>query len=74
MQDPSPENITGSKQVSHVVEHKINWGHVAIGLAVIFVVWKMSGLLEGEASEDEQDVEIAVDAPARGVDGGGPLG
>lgn len=52
MRDPSPENITGKKV--HVVNHEINWGHAALAIAAIFVVWQLSGWVGGndeEASE-----------------------
>lgn len=37
MADPLPENIDGAKTVaySHEVHHRINWGYVAVGVAVI---------------------------------------
>lgn len=40
MEDPLPENITGSKEVQHAVNHEINWGHVALGVAVIVLAMK----------------------------------
>jgi hypothetical protein len=50
MQDPPPENITGSKQ--HVFEHTVNWSHLAIAVAVIYVTWKFSRFV-GSGSGDE---------------------
>lgn len=39
MQDPIQENIEGRKQVAHTVEHRINWGYVALGVAGIVAMW-----------------------------------
>jgi hypothetical protein len=38
--EPPAENIDGSKAVSysHEVHHKVNWGYIAIGLAVIAAI------------------------------------
>lgn len=37
MMEPLRENIDGSKQVVHTVEHRVNWGYVALGVAAIVV-------------------------------------
>jgi len=42
VQDPEPSNIRGQKRVVHSVEHQVNWGYVAIAVAVIAVVWWVS--------------------------------
>jgi hypothetical protein len=39
MNDPVPENITGRKAVTHSVEHRIDWGHVALAGAALAVVY-----------------------------------
>lgn len=44
--EPLPENVSGEVVESHAFEHRVDWGHVALGLAAIYVVWKASGLLE----------------------------
>lgn len=49
MQDPSPENIRGSKVQHHSFEHRINWGHLVIGLAAIYIA---AQLLGGRNDED----------------------
>lgn len=38
MQDPLQENIAGEKRVVHTVEHRVNWGHVALAVAVLAVI------------------------------------
>lgn len=60
MNDPLPENITGEKSVSHVVEHRINWGHVALGVAGLYAIWKVSGALgDGDRADHAgEGVEI----------------
>lgn len=48
MNDPSPENITGQKRVTHSVEHRINWGYVAASVAALIVLWRLSGRRDDE--------------------------
>lgn len=55
MRDPKVENITGEKHVQHVVEHSVDWGHVALGLAAIFAAWKVAGLLDGDDQSQGND-------------------
>jgi hypothetical protein len=54
--DPHPENITGEKQVQHVVKHSIDWGYVVLGLAAIFALWQFGQLLE--PSDDGENDEV----------------
>jgi len=39
--EPLPENIDGAKTVeySHEIHHRVNWGYLAIGAAVIVVAY-----------------------------------
>jgi hypothetical protein len=39
MQDPAPENITGSKTAMHEVTHHVEWGVVAGVVMVLFLLW-----------------------------------
>lgn len=39
MQDPPAENITGSKRVAHTVEHRVDWGHVALGVGLLLLTY-----------------------------------
>lgn len=62
MDDPLPENIDGSKRVSHEVQHTINWGHVALGLGVgaaAFVAYRV--LAGGEQGRGEQQSIVLED-------------
>jgi hypothetical protein len=53
MADPVPSNIDGQKVVSHSFNHefghRIDWGYVAIAVAVIAAVY----VLFGRESEDD---------------------
>jgi hypothetical protein len=51
MEDPLPENIDGSKRVTHSVNHQINWGYAMAGLAVIVVVAIYGPSLSGTEEE-----------------------
>jgi len=55
MADPLPENIDGQKAVSysHEVHHRVNWGYVAVGVAVVAaVLFLRSRLDEDEGGTD----------------------
>lgn len=54
MEDPLPKNIEGSKRVAHTVEHKVDWGYVAIGLAVIVLAVKFGPPILGSLEDDEE--------------------
>lgn len=56
MQDPPAANIEGSKV--HKFEHRINWGYVAVALAVVVVVIRVKPL-EGIGSDSESYTESA---------------
>lgn len=58
MNDPLPENIAGEKRVTHSVEHSINWGHVALGVAVLALVLYLNSLGSRRSSEETEDGEI----------------
>jgi hypothetical protein len=57
MQDPLPENITGEKAVTHSVEHRVDWSHVLIALAVVYVAAKFGPPLLDVASPSEDEME-----------------
>lgn len=44
--EPKSANVTGEKiereVQKHVFEHRIHWGYVALGAAVVVVVWFLS--------------------------------
>lgn len=52
MRDPKPENIDGQKVQRHVFEHTVNWGYVALAIAVILVAWQI-GLIDVGTSDKE---------------------
>jgi len=56
MQDPQPENITGTKQVVHRVEHNIHWGYVAAGVGLLAVAFVLYRLLDLDGEDDESDM------------------
>ena len=61
MRDPDPSNISGEKVQRHVFKHSINWGYVAIAVAVVLLGLK---LLPAVASDDEdknQDPSLATE-------------
>jgi hypothetical protein len=64
MQDPSPSNISGEKVVSHSVEHRVNWGHVLLAVAAVYVAAKFGPPLldatsgSGDDQEERVDVEV----------------
>ena len=69
MADPTPENIDGSKTVSHIFEHQIrhqvNWSHVALavaGLAVVYVLFFRGG----GVVEDDDDGGLSASQGFKG--------
>jgi hypothetical protein len=58
MEDPLPENISGQKRVIHTVNHDIQWGYVAIGLAVILLALKFGPPIRNAAAGDDEENEM----------------
>jgi len=54
MQDPAPENITGEKQIVHKVEHRVNWGHVAVGIGLLTLALVAKRLVSESREDDEE--------------------
>jgi hypothetical protein len=52
--DPAPENISGEKQVVHSVEHKINWGYVALAIVGLAVIVKIGPALARSSSREDE--------------------
>lgn len=50
--EPLPENVSGEVVESHAFEHRVDWGHVALGIAVVYVAWKLSRMLD-EGNDEE---------------------
>jgi len=72
MADPAPENIDGSKNVSHIFEHqmqhRVNWSHVALAVVALIVAYVLF-VRGGDGGDDPAD----EDAPVPTADGS-PLG
>lgn len=54
MNDPTPENITGEKRVVHSVEHRVNWGYVAVAIVGLVVIVKIGPALRRSSSRDDE--------------------
>lgn len=57
MRDPTPQNITGEKVQRHVFKHKIQWGYVAMAVAVIYVVMRVGPMFAGDADDKQGKTE-----------------
>jgi len=63
MQDPPKENIQGTKATTHHVEHRVDWGHVALGiggLALAYVIWRAVQSADGGDESDENVLSSAT--------------
>lgn len=49
--EPQPENISGEVVRRHSFEHRINWGHVALGIAALYVAIQVSRVLKSNESD-----------------------
>ena len=56
MRDPKPENISGEKVRRQVFKHEINWGYVAVAVAMIYVVYRLD--LGGDDGEENGGVPV----------------
>jgi len=56
MQDPKPENIEGTKRVAHTVEHRVDWGHVALGIGLLALVWLIHRHVDLDDEDDDEEV------------------
>jgi hypothetical protein len=52
--EPKPENVTGEKVQKHVFKHRVDWGHVALGLGVIAVAWVAYQTLAESSPKNEE--------------------
>jgi len=46
------DDVEGSVNVSHSFRHEINWGHVALGIAVVFAVYKVAAAYASSSSDN----------------------
>lgn len=75
MQDPTPENITGSKIQKHTFEHQIRWDLLIAAVVAGFVAWKVFGGLSlgndsgsGEKAGTEKFGQLSDSAEAIGIE------
>jgi len=61
MNDPKPENITGQKTVSHVVEHTIRWDYALLAVAGIYAAWKVARMFGSAESDTQEAVQEGVE-------------
>jgi len=59
--EPNPENVSGEVVRKHSFEHRINWGHVALGLAVIYLAYHGVRLVDSPELDTESAEESAPD-------------
>lgn len=57
MRDPNPENISGEKRHSFSWNVEVDVGQLALGIALLYLVWKGAQLLSAEGN-DEEDGEF----------------
>lgn len=50
------EDVEGSVSVSHSFRHEINWGHVALGAAGIYALYKLGSIYD-KSNEDEDKMK-----------------
>lgn len=53
MRDPHPRNISGEKVVQHSVKHEVNWGHVAVAVAVLASLYAGYQFMKDDEEEGE---------------------
>lgn len=58
--EPDPSNVSGEVVRRHSFEHQVNWGHVVLGLAILYVAYHGVRLLDSEGSDSESDRESDV--------------
>ena len=53
--EPEPSNISGEKIEKHVFEHRVDWGYVAVGIAVIAVAWFAYQLMADPSPKNQEE-------------------
>lgn len=63
MRDPNPDNISGEKVQRHVFKHSINWGYVALAVAVLLLGWKIAPAVtsDGEDEDKNEDAPLGTE-------------
>lgn len=49
------DDVEGSVSLSHSFRHEINWGHVALGVALIYALYKIASLYSGATKSNGED-------------------
>lgn len=53
--EPNPENVSGEIVRRHSFEHHINWGHVALAVAALYIASKGVYLLDSDDSNEPEE-------------------
>ena len=61
MRDPNPSNISGVKVQRHVFKHSINWGYVALAVAVALIAWKALPAVTSDVEDKNQDPAVGTE-------------
>ena len=56
MQDPPAANIKGQKRVVHRMEHRFDWGYVALGVGCLAVAYVLYRLFVDDGDDDDTTV------------------
>lgn len=56
VREPPVENTYGAKSVSHTIEHRIDWGHVALGVGLLLLAYVLHRAWLS-ADDDEEVVQ-----------------
>lgn len=62
MRDPDPSNISGEKVQRHVFKHSINWGYVALAVAISLVAWKAVPAVASDDQGKNEDPSVGMEA------------
>jgi len=52
MNDPIPENISGSKVYKHEFSHSIQWGYLVLGIALLYLAWRLGPAITKRGSSE----------------------
>lgn len=53
--EPAPENVTGEVVQRHSFDHSVNWGHVILGVAALYVAHRGFRLVDGQDAGSQPD-------------------
>lgn len=55
--EPEPENVSGEIVRKHSFEHRINWGYLVLGLALLYIAYHGVRLVGSAESDVESGSE-----------------